>query len=294
MKKIQSLLLLGEKVVIIGTSILAILLLVAERFPPLSGLFREDVPSVTLFLLSIFVLSFFAREQILTEAEKWKSLGMQAIYQNRNDPAQFASYVGLMEGVKNNLFIVGITLKDVPRTQLPLFLEKGKKGCSVELLMLNPRFWKNNDPILDPVAAATNCDLKADFQLAISHIRPLVMSAAGQRAKIEVRFYHQAPSLSLTIADGDSHTGRMRVELTPHNSPQHGYFRPMLDLQPMGGHDLFSQFYKHYRALWENSLPYLRVQDSKVWINRELDKEISKVLDLPPDWLPQELQAECS
>ncbi len=290
MKKVEELLHVGERVVIVGASFIAIVLLVAERIPGFSGMFRENIPSFTLFLLSVFVLSFFARERMLTEVAQWRALGLRAVYHNRNDAGQFPVYIDLLNSVQNDLLVVGITLHDV-RSQTPLFIEKGRQACYIKLLLMNPRYWKNADPILDPVAAAMGNTLKADFQQALSHIRSLALSMANVQAKLEVRFYHQAPTLSLTVADGDSAAGKMRVELTPHNSSRHGYFRPMLDLQRVGEKDLFSHFYQHYRDLWDNAPTYIRVQDSKVWIDPELDEEISRMLDLPVDWLPQELRA---
>ncbi len=290
LKTVESLLVKSEKVLIIGTAITAIAILVAERFLPAPGMFRDDIPSITLFLLSVFVLSFFARERMITELAKWRNLGLQAVYHNRSDPGQFSAYIDLLNGAESDLFVVGITLRDI-RAQMPILIEKGKRACSVEFLMMNPRYWRNSDPILDPVAAAAGDTLKADFQLAISQIRILAMSMAGAQAKIEVRFYHQAPTLSLTAVDAAGVTGKMRIEMIPHNSTRHGYFRPMFDLQRAGEKDLFSQFHRHYRALWEDSLAYLRVHDSKVWVNSALDQELSGLLDLPTDWLPQDLSA---
>ena len=155
--------------------------------------------------------------------------------------------------------------------------------------MLSPEYWQNNDPILDPIAAATMGTLRPDFQIAIAHIRALALDMARARAKFEVKFYRQAPTLSLTIVDGQLSKAKMRVELTPHNKPQDEKFRPMLVLRSSSENDLLSQFYKCYLALWEKSECYLKIQDSKVVTNTALDKKISGMLDLGIDWLPDEL-----
>ncbi len=289
LKRIETWIIKGEQIVVIGTALLALALLIADRFPSLSGMFQEDLPSLTLFLLSIFVLSFFARERMLGEIAKWRALGLQAVYHGRNDPDQFPAYMDLLNHAKRDLFIVGITLKDL-RSQMPLLVEKGRQACSIEFLMMDPHYWKNRDPILDPVAAALGENLKADFQLAVAQTRVLAINLANKQGRLDVRFYQQSPTLSLIAVDARSAQARMRIELTPHNSPRHGFFRPLLDIQRAGERDLFGQFHQHYRALWDDSLPYLSVHDSKVWVNLELDQEISGQLDLPADWLPAGLR----
>jgi len=298
MAKIKSVLKQSERIVLIGvvlgSILVAIFVLVIEPFTGWFPELNKYVPAITLILLSSFILFYFARERMLSEYAdyiRWRALGIRTIYRNRTDTAQFDAYIQLLNSVEKDLFIVGITLKDTPRAHMPLLLKKAKQGCSLAFLMLSPKYWKNEDPILDPVAAAVAADLRPNFQMAITTIRALAMSMVEMRAKTEVRFYHQAPTLSLTVVDGNSGFGKMRVELTPHNSPQYGYFRPMLDLEHTASDDLFSQFYQHYRALWDGSPIYLEIRDSRIWVNQALDEEVSSELDLPSDWLPKELQA---
>jgi hypothetical protein len=284
----------SERVILIALATGAILtagiVLILE---PLTGWLpgvHTFVPGITLVLLSSFVLYYFGRERILTDYTRLEALGIRAIYRRRTDENQFDEYMHLLHSAQNNLFIVGITLKDVPRHHMSLLLEKAGRGCSTELLMLSPKYWRNADPVLDPVASAVSSDLKPDFQLAIANIRALAMSMADRKGRMAVRFYSQAPTLSLTIVDGGAASGRMRVELTPHNTPQCEQFRPMLDLDRNGDGDLFGQFYQRYRSLWDASQPYLEVKDSKVWVDKALDKEISGPLGLPANWLPKDLE----
>ena len=294
MLKLRSWLKRSEKVILIAMSVgaiaIAAIVLIVE---PLTGWLpgvQGFVPGITLILLSSFVLYYFARERILADYTRWKGLGIRAIYRCRTDENQFDEYMSLLHGVQRELFIVGITLKDVPRHHMSLLLETAGRGCSIELLMLSPEYWKNADPVLDPVAAAVSSDLKPDFQLAIANIRALAMSMVEKRGRMKVRFYRQAPTLSLTIVDGSTASGRMRVELTPHNTPQCEQFRPMLDLDRNGDNDLFGQFHQRYRSLWDCSRRYLEVKDSKVWVDKALDKEISGHLGLPANWLPKDLE----
>lgn len=295
MSRLQTLLRRSEQVVVIGVAagaiIVAVLVLVVD---PLTGWFpalHNFVPGITLILLSSFVIYYFARERFMGEFVRWKALGIRAIYRRRSDENQFDEYMQLLNNVQHNLFIVGITLKDVPRHHMSLLLDKASRGCVIELLMLSPEYWRNANPVLDPVAAAVATDLRPDFQLAISNIRALAMSMAERKGRMEVRFYHQAPTLSLTVVDGNAGTGRMRVELTPHNIPTCEQFRPMLDLEAAGDTDLFGQFYQRYRSLWDTSEPYLAVVDSKVWADKTIDREILSEIDLPDGWLPKDLEA---
>ena len=282
----------SERVVLVGVAVgaifIALFVLVVE---PLTGwlpALHDYVPTITLVLLSSFVLYYFGREQFMVEYTRWKALGIRSVYRSRTDNDQFDEYMRLLSGAEKDLFIVGITLKDLSLDHAPLLLDKARRGCTIRLLMLSPRYWRNQEPILDPVAAAIPADLGPNFQLAIAHIRALAMSMAEAKARMEVRFYHQAPTLSLTIVDGDSASGRMRVELTPHNAPGLDYFRPMLDLERAGSADLCRQFYQQYCALWDIAEPYLAVKDATIQINLAIDQELSAELDLPADWLPDQ------
>jgi hypothetical protein len=251
---------------------------------------QEHVPGISLFLLSTFALYYVQREQVITEYLRWKDFGIEAIYSTRLDSGQAESYRHLLQSIRKEIFIVGITLKDVPRDHGALLFDKGKNGRAIKLLMLSPEYWRNDDPVLDPVAAATQGNLRPDFQIAISHIRALALDMARAGVDFEVKFYRQAPTLSLTIVDGQEPGAKMRVELTPHNRPQEEKFRPMLVLRRSSESDLFSQFYKCYLALWQKSQAYIRIVDSKVMTDAALDKKISDILDLGFDWLPDELK----
>lgn len=295
MSRLQAFLRKSEKSLLmalaVGAILLAAFVVIVE---PLTGWLpgiHAFVPGITLVLLSTFVLYFFARERMLQDYTRWQGLGIRAIYRSRNDKDQYDEYMQLLQGAEKELFIVGITLKDLSRDHAPLLREKARKGCSIRLLLLSPRYWANSEPVLDPVAAAMSADLAPNFLLAVANLRALAMGMAEVSGKMEVRFYHQAPTLSLTMVDGDTRSARMRVELTPHNTPDCDYFRPMLDLHHSGGSDLCGQFYQRYRALWDASERYLAVSNSRVWVDSALDAEIMEELGLPDDWLPASLQA---
>lgn len=261
---------------------------------------HEHIPAITLFLLSSFAIYYMKSEQVLADYAKWKELGIKAVYRSRSDSDQGEAYSRMLKTARSEIFVVGITLKDLPQLHGSLLVEKGKKGCSIKLLILSPEYWQNDNPILDPVAAAMATmgklgnGLRPDFQIAIAHIRVLAMDMARAHSDFEVRFYRQAPTLSLTIVDGESSRAKMRVELTPHNRPGDEQFRPILDLRQSSGRDLLTQFYKSYLALWSHALSYLDVQGSRVRLDQALDNEISEMLDLGTDWLPDELKAAAS
>jgi hypothetical protein len=232
---------------------------------------------------------FMRREQMLIDYAKWQELGIKAIYRSRSDPDQGEAYERVLKTARSEIFVVGITLKDLAAGQGDKLLEKAKHGCAIKLLMLSPEYWQNTNPVLDPVAAANMISLRPDFQIAIAHIRTSAMEMARAHASFEVKFYRQAPTLSLTIVDGASSRAKMRVELTPHNK-RHEKFRPILDLRQSGGKDLLSQFYSCYLLLWESAVSYLEVQNSKVKVDSALDVKVSQMLDLGADWLPDELK----
>ena len=312
--------------------VLSVLTLTVE--PLLPAQFLAKIPAVMLILLASFVLVFlFGYERrviemstIMTDCRdivqqtragmsehvrRWEGLGITEIYRSRSDPGQKEEYVNLLQKAGCDLFVVGVTLKDLTREDRPTLIEKATNGCSVRLLMLTPARWMNEHPVLDPVESG---DLKDHFVSSLRNIRRIAESVAkrntsgkgrgakrrgGQRTpakhthSFEVRFYDQSPALSMAIADGDTDSGRLRVEFTPHNESERGlkYFRPMMDVVPRDD-GLFQQFYQHYSGLWERSKPYLCVSGSKIYRNQQLDIEVSEMLGLSSSWVPEESLGE--
>lgn len=293
MSKLMSLLREIDRYLLIAIATACLLLcatiIVLEPIVGWPASLREHIPEIALFLLASFIAYYMRREQVLRDYAKWKELGIKGVYRSRSDPDQGEAYLRMMKTARTEIFVVGITLKDLARENGGLLLQKAKSGLSIKLLMLSPEYWKNDNPILDPIAAAAMTNLRPDFQIAIAHIRALAMEMARVHAKFEVKFYRQAPTLSLTMIDGASSRAKMRVELTPHNRLDEK-FRPMLDLRQSGGKDLLTQFYSSYLALWATATGYLEVQGSKIKPALELDAQVSKMLDLGADWLPEELK----
>jgi hypothetical protein len=302
-------------------------LILGEHLAPL---FHERLPAAALILLSTFILVFLfgyerrimemstimtdcknmveqSRAGIAEHVRKWERLGIVDIYRSRDDPGQKQAYIQMVGSAVSDLFIVGVTLKYVTRSDQPMLIEKAANGCSVRLLMLTPARWKNEHPILDPVETG---DLKEDFISALRNIRKIASTIAKKNSSVkplrgrkasgqgqykrpgknsfEVRFYDQAPALSMTIADAHLASGRMRVEFTPHNENDKGpYFRPMMDLISRED-SLFRQFNLHYNGLWDSSIPYVCVSGSKIYPNSKIDIEVSEMFGMPENWAPNE------
>lgn len=248
---------------------------------------EEHAPMITVILVSMFILAYLERDG--TKRDRLSELGIENIYRTRVDDGQFQSYQELLSTAKHELFIVGITLKDLSREQRGHLLERASAGCSIDLLMLAPKFRANKDPILDPVAHVENHDLTNAFSDAIAKIRGLAQDISKTKGKLCVRFYETAPTLSLTVKDGRHSRGRMHVEIVPHQVSSDP-FRPILDLSKDGTDELFSDLYKRYRALWDDSRIYLEVdpfKSAEIKVDDALDRQISKWLGLDPNWRGQ-------
>lgn len=302
---------------------------VSTEWLNLSHYVQERIPAGILILLSTYVFTFLtgyerhvenmsstvndykdvveqARAGIAEHLRRWDKLGITEIYRSREDPGQKEVYMKLLQMANTDLLIVGVTLKDIIGEQRTTFIEKASNGCKIRLLLLTPKRWRNVEPVLDPIEAA---DLKQHFITSFQNIRRLALAIAkkppektrsrrGTRPPInvsayafEVRFYDQAPTLSLSVADAGLDSGRMRVEFTPHNeTDKKGFtsFRPMMDLVPKND-GLFSQFYSHYNSLWEASPVYLGVTGTKIHRLSQMDDFLSKELGLKENWVQKEL-----
>lgn len=246
---------------------------------------QDHAPMITVILLSLYVLAYL--EQGETKRDRMRQLGIKNIFRDRLDEGQMASYQALLATAAHELFIVGITLKDLSREQGKHLRDRAAVGCTIELLMLSPKFRSNKNPILDPVAHAETQDLTSAFNSAISKIRKLADDISKTKnGKLTVRFYETAPTLSLTVKDGRHPRGRMHLEIIPHQISS-APFRPIMDISKDGEDELFSDIYKRYRALWDESLVYIEVDSLKspsITVNSVLDHEISKWLGLEPKW----------
>ncbi len=241
----------------------------------------RDVPLITLLLLSLYVLASMQHDRAQPHLTRAADLGIKNIYKSRVDEGQMASYLELLQGAKKELFIVGITLKDVGADQFDHLVERASSGCQVDLLMLSPKFRANKDPILDPVARR---DLTPNFCLAIEKIRGLAKAIREKEGRLTVKFYETAPTVSLTVRDGNSQRGRMHIEVIPHQTG--AIFRPILDVAKEGKDEIFSEFYGRYRALWKDSREYISVDPkwSDIRVNEKLDHDVSEWLSINPDW----------
>jgi hypothetical protein len=242
-------------------------------------------PLVTLALLSLYVLHYL--EEDGQRNSRMSELGIKRIYRSRIEQEQIASYQGLLASAKKELFIVGITLKDISREQSAHLRQKASAGCRIDLLMLHPKFKANTDPVLDPVAKAEQHDLTRAFGEAIDRIRLLAKDITNTKGTLTVKFYTTSPTLSLTVRDGKSHSGEMHMEIVPHQI-QDEPFRPILDLMKDGKDEIFSEIYDRYRDLWDHSIPYIVADHSGIRVDNNLDREISNSLHLATNWRVKE------
>ena len=316
----------GERLVLGALAIVALVIslaVVIGEWLGLSYTLREHLPAGILVLLATYVLFFLfgyerridsitkgmadckhvvelSRAGMSEHAQKLDALGVAQLYPGRNAPGQIDNFNRTLASATKELFIVGITLKDLTRNQRPLLLQKALEGCSVQLLMLTPARWPNRDPVLDPIETG---DLKDHFTSAIRNIRDLAneltasapsrqsdhhtQNTHGHRVLFEVRFYNQAPALSMAVADGTTKGAQMRVEFTPHNETDQGdFFRPMMDLVP-AEKGLLRHFYANYKGLWEKckDSAYIVVRGNQVCRSAILDTMIHGELGLSEDWI---------
>jgi hypothetical protein len=320
----------GEKVALGSVALVALIVSLfthVTEWLGISGSFHERIPEAILFLLAAFVLVFLfgyqrdvekmsstvedcrnlveqSRAGIAESVQRWEGMGITTIYLSRADRGQKDAYVNILQGFEKDLFVVGVTLKDLTHDERPQLLTKCAVGGSIRFLMLTPERWQNRQPVLDPIEPG---NLKEHFTQAVRNIRALAKGIAernkaanrgSRRGRgspcFEVRFYDQSPSVSLAIADSQLRSGRMRVEFTPHNDVNLGsYFRPMMDIVPTDDKGLFRQFCKHYEGLWENSKPYVRVVGAQISRNKDLDFRVAaEKLGLEADWVPPDLAGE--
>jgi len=287
----QSWLRKAEDIVLWAVALCSILILVADIILPESWkhLVAEQAPVLTLLLLSLFVLAYLRHTRLRSRLDNALRLGVKEIYLSRYDEEQIKAYRELLNGAERELFIVGVTLRDLSREQSQHICDRIKQGCNVDLLMLSPRFWENKDPILDPVAHALGAfALKSNFYTSIVNIRLLAKQIRSGRygGKFTVRFYSNVPTVSLTVQDGETARARMHVEVLPHQVPV-SPFRPIMNIEKTGDDGLFKEFYDRYRQLWDDSEIYIEVCrefNSGMKVARNLDAEICTLLALPANW----------
>lgn len=286
----------AEDIVLIGVAGCSIAILIAHivLLDEWKRKIADQAPLMTLLLLSLFVLAYMRHSRLRSRLDNAARLGVKEIYLSREDEDQQKAYRELLGRAEKELFIVGITLRDLSREQSKHLRERLAQGCNVELLMLSPKFWENKNPILDPVAhAAGPLVLRNNFCTAISNIRLLAkeMRDGSCNGRFTVRLYSTVPTVSLTVQDGRAARGRMHVEIVPHQIPA-SPFRPIMDIDKTGDDGLFSEFYDRYRRLWDDSALYIEVSrefSNGMKVSKQLDAEISNLLGLPPDWEHQPL-----
>jgi hypothetical protein len=252
-------------------------------------------PWITLILLSLFVLAYLEKERARQQLLQAAQLGIKEIYRSRVDQDQIREYEDLLGHAKQSLFIVGVTLKDLSREPGNHLLKRAADGCQIDLLMLSPQFRDNHNPVLDPVAASTGKDvLRNNFYTAIASIRQLALTIRQQnqeltgakKGKLTVRFYTTAPTVSLTVRDGETAHARMHVEVIPHQIFQ-SPFRPIMNIEKAKDDGFFAEFYRRYRALWADSaaMTYIEVGHSgNMKVNCDIDAQLSDWLGLPLEW----------
>lgn len=143
---------------------------------------EEHAPMVGLVLLSLYILAYLERDG--AKRDRLGELAIENIYRGRLDEGQIAGYQGLLATAKHELFIVGITLKDLSREQGRHLRERASAGCTIDLLMLSPKFRANRDPILDPVAHVEKHDLTNAFSDAIAKIRRLAQDISKTKGAL--------------------------------------------------------------------------------------------------------------
>ena len=234
--------------------------------------YKENFPEVTLILAALIMLQVMRKERKSLDSER---LGISAIYKDRQDTEQLRTYHALTREFNKSLFLVGFTLKDTLTDDFRQCVAKkchDRKHMHIRLLMLSPEFHRNVDPVLNPLAADENA-LFNDYQLSLTNIESLAKEIHKTNASLEVRFYREAPTLSLTIADDR----KMRVEMAPHNVSDLDPFRPMMDLTSKG--DLFKEFTERYDRLWDDpsTVIYFRVDHGQLYtVDEDIVTEITK------------------
>lgn len=273
----------------------AIAVVIADILLPhsLQEKITPHVPLATLFILSLFAIAFLRHSHAQTRLAHAHRLGLKDIYASRYEEDQIGSFRELLTHAKHELLIVGITLRQITKEHADDLRKRAAKGCTIDLLMLSPKFRENTDPVLDPVAHVSGPQfLRNNFCEAILSIRNLAIlirdanATQGSDGKFTVRFYSTVPTVSLVAQDGGTGHGRMHVEVVPHQrrTPP---FRPVLSIQDVGEGGLFKGFYDSFRSLRNDSIPYIEVgQDlpDGMRVNDVLDANVSAWLGIPTNW----------
>lgn len=311
-----------------GTALLVVFCAFAISMVNLFGLLpelewlKERERTVNLLLWASIVLYLLPRTEDLLSSIKEKEsyvnqalcavnricthclqLGVQAIYKSRVSPGQQDTYKRLISEASEDLLIVAITLTDMvdpDKEQRSVFYQKVPSDeCSLRMLIVNPKFWANTNPVIYPVAPLRSPtagvsqpgDLRYNFSEGITRLVKLANDISDEirgkdnKGYMEVRFYNVAPTLTLTIADKAK--GHMRLELSPYNVPDSGlpYFRPLIDLRPIYNGDLYSEFYQRYEKLWHanSHQTFIRVDSQRPDVNWNLiDPRDQEVLGVGP------------
>ena len=210
--------------------------------------------------------------------DKIHSVGITDFFINRETGDQLNSFSMMINNAKSEIFIVGVTLNEVPSNNRSIFVKKALNKCKLEFLMLNPIYFKNEFPKIDPT---TTHDLKGPFSHAIKSFRRLAVDIAkstnDKDIRFEVKFYDQSPTMSLVFCD----KMEMHVELSPHNKDLlDAKFRPLFKIKKITENDLFESFYDNYRDLWEHHdiTSYIKLEGSKIILTG--DNEISEMLNI--------------
>ena len=137
--------------VMVLLSTAAVVIVVAHIFLPKALLDKAeiDIPLVTLVLLALYVLAYVGNEAEESGLRHAAELGLKEVFSSRLEAGQSDEYSDLLENAKSELFVVGVTLKDLTSDVGGVLRERVRKGCRVELLILSPEFRDNNPPPID-------------------------------------------------------------------------------------------------------------------------------------------------
>ena len=123
--------------ILLAVSLIAIAAVVADIVAPEAAkdAIRQHVPYVTLILLSLYVISYL--EDHDPKPDRLAEFGIANIYRGRLDEGEMASYQRLLSSAQKELFIVGITLKDVSQDHNRQLLDRASAGCRIRTHLIN-------------------------------------------------------------------------------------------------------------------------------------------------------------